>query len=149
MKKKIFGKKLSRDVGARRGLFIALTKALVERGKIKTTKAKSKAFQAEIDKVVRLAKENTLSARRKVYAMLGADREIAERIFGEIAPSFADKVSGFTRIINLPQRKGDNAPMVSFEWSKKFEIKSKEVDKKTTKEKAKKEEKAKIPKKGK
>ena len=143
MRKKIFGKKLSRDVSARRGLFIALTKALVEHGKVKTTKAKSKAFQAEIDKLISLAKENTLSARRKVYAMLGNDRRTSDKISKEVVPFFTDKKSGFTRIINLPQRKGDNAPIVYFEWSKKIEVITKEVDKKITKNKVKNDEKAK------
>lgn len=135
MKKKIFGKKLSRDVGARRGLFLALTKALVESGKIITTKSKSKAVQSDIDKLINLTKENNLSAKKKVYSILGADRKIADRIFSEIAPLFSDKLSGFTRIVNLPQRKGDNAPMVSFEWSKKFETKMKEPNNKSDKKK--------------
>lgn len=149
MKKKVFGKRLSRDVSARRALFRSLIKALVTHGVVKTTKPKSKAVQSEIEKIVSLAKKNTISTRRRVYSMLGADRGITDIIFAKIAPAFSDKNSGFTRIINLSQRKGDKAQVVRFEWSKKIEIETKGVGDKSKKNKPTEDKKAKSSKKAK
>ena len=132
MKKQVFGRKLSRGLKSRRALFRALIRALVNYGSIKTTKAKAKAVQADIDKIVGLAKEGGVSAKRHVYAMLGNDRETTETIFSKIVPAL-NKQSGFTRIINLERRKGDYAEIVRLEWTEKVQIKEKVQDKKTTK----------------
>lgn len=116
MKKKVFGRRLSRGGGARKALFRSLIRALVTYEKIKTTKAKAKAIQAEVDKIINLAKEKTLSARREVLARLGNDRKTADMIFEQILPGLEGKNSGFTRLVNLPPRRGDAAEMVRMEW---------------------------------
>lgn len=124
MKKRVFGRQLSRERDTRRALFRSLIRALVKHGKIKTTKAKAKAIQADIDKLINLAKKETVSAKRRVFAILGNDKETTKKILGEIAPSFSDRSGGYTRIISLPARRGDAAEIVRLEWVKEIETKA-------------------------
>lgn len=117
MIKKVFGKKLSRSRPAREALFSALTKSLILSGKITTTKAKAKAVQRDIEKMVGLAIKGTIDARRKVLSYLDNSKKETDLLFQKTAKLFGDKKSGFTRIINLPRRKGDNAQVVRMEWT--------------------------------
>ena len=118
MKKKVYGRKLGRGRGARKALFRSLIRSLVEHGAIETTKAKAKAYQSEIDKLVNIAKSNTLSTRRRVLAKLGNDRKTTEAIFEKVVKSFSGRIGGgCTRIINLSHRRGDMAEMVRLEWA--------------------------------
>jgi large subunit ribosomal protein L17 len=80
---------------------------------IRTTKAKAKAVQPLVEKLITSAKSNTLAAKRQVYKILG-DHKLVSLIFKEIAPRFISK-GGYTRIINLGNRRGDNASMVILE----------------------------------
>lgn len=117
MNKKIFGKKLSRSRPAREALFSALSKSLILNGKIVTTKAKAKAFQNDVEKFVSLAKKGTLEGRRTVLAALDNAKKETDILFQKTAKLFEGKNSGFTRIVNLPRRKGDNAQMARIEWT--------------------------------
>jgi len=99
---------------------VALIKALIERGQIVTTKAKAKAIYGQIDKLVSLAKGGTLAARRQVLAYLRNDRDICDKVFRDVLPPFATRTSGFTRMIPLPPRRGDNAEMARLEWVEKI-----------------------------
>jgi large subunit ribosomal protein L17 len=132
MKKKIMGRKLSRDRGSRKALFRSLIAALVKHGAIKTTKAKAKAIQADIDKIINLAKGKSVSKKRQVYAFLGNNKEISETLFLIVESGFSKRRGGYTRIINLPKRRGDAAPMVRLEWVEEIAIgdKEKKVSKK-------------------
>jgi large subunit ribosomal protein L17 len=108
----------------------------VVNGKVTTTKAKAKAMQRDAERLITLAKEGTLAAQRKVSAILGNRREITEIVFKKLAVAFAGKKGGYTRIISLPSRKGDNADMATIEWSEKIsyeEPKKEEKPKKETK----------------
>ncbi|MCX6705499.1 MAG: 50S ribosomal protein L17 [Candidatus Woesebacteria bacterium] len=116
MRKMVFGKKLSRGKKGREALLKSLVRAVVVSGKVVTTKAKAKAIIGQIDKIVTLAKKGTLDSRRRVLAFLGNDRDTAERLVNTLAPSFSSRNSGYTRIILLPSRKGDNAQMARLEW---------------------------------
>jgi large subunit ribosomal protein L17 len=137
MKKKIFGRQLSRDRGSRRALFRSLVKALATHGSIKTTEAKAKAVQPHIDKLVNLAKQNSIAARRKLYSSLANDRETTDAFFNKIIPALTDRKGGYTRTIRLPPRRGDLVEMVKLEWVKEIVT----SDKKQVTSKAKKEEK--------
>ncbi|MEK7111859.1 MAG: 50S ribosomal protein L17 [Patescibacteria group bacterium] len=139
MRKKVFGRHLSRGRKSRRALFRSLIRALVASGKIVTTKAKAKAVIPQIDKLITLAKKKTVAARRKVLSELGNDRETADLIFSQVLPAFTKRNSGFTRIVLLPARAGDSAQLVRFEWSDQIA-----TSEKVTSEKKKKEEKPKI-----
>jgi len=130
MKKMVFGRKLSRGRKAREALFRSLTQALIMRGSITTTKAKAKAIQGDIDKMISLSKKDSVSARRKVSAILGNNRALAFTVFEKISKAFATRTSGFTKIILLPNRKGDNAEMARIEWSQKISLEEKKEEKK-------------------
>lgn len=143
MKKRVFGRQLSRERDTRRALFRSLIRALVEHGKIRTTKAKAKAIQADIDKLVNLAKKDTISAKRRVFAILGNDKETTKKLLKEVVPSFSDRSGGYTRIVPQPARRGDAAQIVRFEWVKEIETKKTKATKaKTTKAMKKKESKS-------
>ncbi len=92
---------------------------------IKTTLARAKASKQMIDKLITLAKKNTLFARRQAQRVLG-EHKLVNLLFNEIGPRFANRSSGFTRIIGIGKRRGDNAEMVIFELT---ELKKKEAKK--------------------
>lgn len=135
MKKRIKGRKFSRGSGARRALFRALIRAQVAHGRIVTTKVKAKVVQKQIDKLVNLAKDGSVFKRRKVYAVLGNDRKTTDDLFLKIAPIFSDRVGGYTRIVNLPRRRGDAAEMARLEWVKEIGLKDEGKSRKSAKEK--------------
>lgn len=132
MKKRVYGRKLSRERDTRRALFRALIKALVKYDKIVTTKAKAKAIQGSIDKLVNLAKEGSIQTRRRLFASLGNDKETMKTFTEKIAPAFTERKGGYTRIVNLPRRKGDAAEIARIEWVKPI-LKKEETKKKVKK----------------
>ena len=115
MKKKVFGRQLSRERASRRALFRSLTRALILYGKMETTKAKAKAVRPFIDKLLMIAKKDGVEARRRIYGLLGNDRKTADALV-KLAGKFK-KVGGFTRMVNLPARRGDAAELVRIEWA--------------------------------
>jgi len=139
MKKKVYGRKLSRGLNARRALFRALIRAIVMHGSIETTKAKAKSVQADIDKLVTLAKVGGINERRRIYAYLGNDRETTDKLIETVKNSFSSRKSGFTRIVKLPRRKGDGAEIAKLEWTDKIQVQEKVQDKKKAKKKVKEE----------
>jgi len=92
---------------------------------IKTTATRAKASKQLIEKLITLGKKNTLFARRQAQRVLGEHR-LVNLLFNDIAPRFTKRNSGFTRIIGLGKRRGDNAEMVIFEFT---ELKKKEIKK--------------------
>lgn len=92
---------------------------------IKTTLTRAKASKQMIDKLITLAKKNTLFARRQAQKVLG-EHKLVNLLFNEIGPRFSNRSSGFTRIIGTGKRRGDNAEMVIFELT---ELKKKEPKK--------------------
>lgn len=155
MNKRVFGRKLSRSRPAREALFASLTQALIINGKIVTTRAKAKAVTGSVEKMVTMAKTGTIAARRKVMSNLDNKRTATDILFQNVVKAFSTKTSGFTRIISLPRRVGDNAQMVRMEWTEKIEVpqvskvskvskaKTEKTDKKVVKKVAKKEAKSK------
>jgi large subunit ribosomal protein L17 len=125
MRKKVFGRKLSRDRGSREALFRSLVRAMLERGKIVTTKAKAKAVQPMLEKLVSMSKTKDVSVIRRTYAFLANDKKSVKTLFNEIADAFKTKNGGYTRLINLPRRLGDNAELMRMEWTEKIEISDK------------------------
>lgn len=117
MIKKVFGKKLSRGRSAREALFATLMRSMILKDKIVTTKAKAKAVQSDLEKIVTLGKKATVQTRRQALAMLDNATDATNKLFRHTAQMFKSKSSGFTRIINLSPRKGDNAKMARIEWT--------------------------------
>lgn len=114
MKKKVFGRRLSRDVNERKALFKGLMSALVLHGRIKTTKEKAKAIQGQIDKLVNHAKKEKLIAKNLLMPYLSP--KALEKMIVEIVPRFKQRTSGYTRILKIGNRFGDNASMAIMEW---------------------------------
>lgn len=115
MRHRVFGRKLNRDHNARKSLFKNLVSSLIDNGQITTTEAKAKAVRGLMDKLVTRAKEGTLHSRRLLESFL-QDKDLVNKIVDEIAPKFSMRPGGFTRILRLERRYGDNAEMVKMEF---------------------------------
>ena len=108
------GKKLGRDSAHRKALYSNLAGALIEHGRIQTTEAKAKAVKPFAEKMITLGKRGDLAARRHALAELRS-QDVVHRLFAEVAPRFAERPGGYTRIIKLGPRQGDAASMVYLE----------------------------------
>ena len=107
--------KLSRDTAHRRSLLRNLCREVIEHERIKTSQAKAKAVKPELEKLITLAKRGDLHARRRALAELGQDKFIVHKLFEEIAPRYAERPGGYTRIIKLGPRRSDSTEMVFLE----------------------------------
>ena len=107
--------KLSRDSAHRRSLLRNLSRELIEHERIKTSQAKAKAVKPEVEKLITLAKRGDLHARRQALSSLGQDRFIVHKLFEEIAPRYAERPGGYTRIVKLGPRRSDSTEMVFLE----------------------------------
>ncbi|MHB8491028.1 MAG: 50S ribosomal protein L17 [Solirubrobacteraceae bacterium] len=107
--------KLSRDSAHRKALLMNLCKEVIEHERIKTTQAKAKALRPEIEKLITLAKRGDLSARRQALSALGQDKFAVHRLFVEVAPRYAARPGGYTRIMKLAPRRSDATEMVLIE----------------------------------
>ncbi len=133
MRHRVAGKKLSRDRDHRKALFKNLIRALVIHGSVKTTESKAKAVRRLVEKLITKSKQGTLHSRRLIAAFL-QDKQAVGKIVDELAPLFKKRPGGYTRIVRLGQRQGDNAMMVKLELVEKpVKKEEKETKKKTTK----------------
>lgn len=133
MRHRISGRQLGRSKDERKALFKNLVRELIVGGRVKTTIAKAKAIKPLIDKLVTKAKKTTLAHNRGVYEAL--PKESALLLINHIAPHFTNRTSGFSRIVRLGERSGDNAHMVILEWADTIEVpKVSKVSKGETKE---------------
>jgi large subunit ribosomal protein L17 len=108
------GKKLGRDSAHRKALYSNLAGALIEHGRIKTTEAKAKAVKPFAEQMITLGKRGDLHARRLALAELRS-QDVVHQLFAEVAPRFAERPGGYTRIVKLAPRNGDAASMVYLE----------------------------------
>ena len=108
------GKKLGRTSAHRKALYSNLAGALIEHGRIETTVAKAKAVKPFAEKMITLGKRGDLHARRQALAALRSN-DVVHRLFADVAPRFADRPGGYTRIVKLGPRQGDAADMVYLE----------------------------------
>jgi large subunit ribosomal protein L17 len=132
-------RKFSRTSAHRRAMFANMAMALVEHGRIRTTEAKAKDLRRVVEGLVTLGKEGTLAARRRAYGEVGGPgksvaregqvttREAVEKIFGELAVRFKDRPGGYTRIVKMGPRKGDNAPMALIELVDFQDVEGREI----------------------
>ena len=121
MRHQISGYKLGRTTSARNGLRRTLIKQLFTHERIETTRAKAAAIRGEAERMITIARNSAdkdaaakVHARRLVAARLGGN-EMIKRLFDEIAPRFATKPGGYTRMLKLGPRLGDSAEMVILE----------------------------------
>ena len=101
-------RKLSRSASHRKALFMNLAREVIDHERIKTTEAKAKAVKPEIEKLITLAKRGDLHARRQALAALGQDKFVVYKLFEEVAPRYADRDGGYTRILKLGPRKSES-----------------------------------------
>ena len=105
-------RKLGRDNKHRRSMLASLTKQLILNESITTSETRAKEVRKSFDKMISYGKKNTLVSRRLALAFLHNDEACVNKVFNELAPRFASRNGGYTRIIKTRERKGDNALMV-------------------------------------
>ena len=106
---------LSRDASHRKALLRNLCKEVIDHERIQTTEAKAKAVRPEVEKLITLAKRGDLHARRQALSALGQDKFVVYKLFEEVAPRYADRPGGYTRILKLGPRRSDATEMVLLE----------------------------------
>jgi len=112
---RIDGRKLGRRQGPRLALFRNLTVAVIRHERVKTTEAKAKEVQGIVERAITTAKRGDLAARRTIISEFPNEPLVIKKLFDEIAPKYADRTSGFTRIVRIGQRQGDAAEIVQIE----------------------------------
>ena len=110
------GRKLGTDFAHTKAMKRSLVQALFLNDRIKTIESRAKEIRPDVDKIITWAKKGDLHSRRLAIAALGGDKELVREIFEKVEQGmFADRQGGYTRIMKLGNRKGDNAPMVIME----------------------------------
>ena len=108
------GRHFNRDTDARKALMRSLCTSLLEHGRITTTEAKAKELRRWVDRLITEAKDDDLTARRRVARDI-SKHEVADKLFRNLAPRLRDRPGGYTRIVRKGPRLGDAAPMVVIE----------------------------------
>lgn len=103
-------KKLGRTKSHREAMLANMAMSLFTHRVIKTTDAKAKALRPLVDRLITTAKQDTLHAKRQVARTI-KNKEVFKKLFSEIVPQFADRTSGFSRVVKLGVRRGDGAPV--------------------------------------
>ena len=114
MPKPTKGPRLGGSSSHQKAILANLASSLFEHGRIKTTEPKARALRPYAEKLITHAKKGTLHNRREVMKKI-RDKDVVHALFAEIGPFFADREGGYTRIIKVEARKGDNAPMAVIE----------------------------------
>ncbi len=114
MRHKRAGYKLKRDMGARKALLRGLTTSVIENERVITTVPKAKAVRPLVEKMITLAKRDTLHTRRQAAAFLETPQAV-KKLFETFGPRFAQRNGGYTRITRLGWRRGDGAEQVIIE----------------------------------
>lgn len=114
MPKPTKGARLGGSSSHQKAILANLATSLFEHGRIKTTEPKARALRPYAEKLITHAKKGTLHNRREVMKKI-RDKDVVHTLFAEIGPFFSDRNGGYTRIIKVEARKGDNAPMAVIE----------------------------------
>ncbi len=115
MPHRVAGRKLGRTDDHRMAMLANLAVAVLRYERVKTTEAKAKEVRGLVDGMITLAKRGDLHARRQLVSRMPHEPLIVDKLMGEIATKYAERSSGFTRIVKLGQRAGDAAPIVQIE----------------------------------
>ena len=111
-------RKLGRDNKHRRSMLVNQTKDVIMNEKIVTTETRAKEVRKFVDKMITYGKNGSLVSRRKALAFLQNDTEAVKKVFDELAPRYKDRNGGYTRILKLSERRGDDALEVILELVK-------------------------------
>ena len=114
MKHRIKGKKLNRTSSHRKALFKNMAQAIIKHEQIITTLPKAKTMKPIVDKLITLGKKGNLHARRQAFSKL-RDESMVAKLFGTLAPRYADRNGGYTRVLKAGYRYGDAAAMAVIE----------------------------------
>ena len=114
MKHRIKGKKLNRTSSHRKALFKNMAQAIIKHEQIVTTLPKAKTMKPIVDKLITLGKKGSLHARRQAFSKL-RDENMVAKLFGTLAPRYADRKGGYTRVLKAGYRYGDTAAMAVIE----------------------------------
>jgi large subunit ribosomal protein L17 len=115
MRHRVGGFKLNRDSSARRALLRGLTTSLIMEDRIVTTVTKAKALRPQVEKMITLAKRDTLHSRRQAAAYVQSP-EAVKKLFEKLGPRFSERPGGYTRILRLGRRQGDGAEKALIEF---------------------------------
>ena len=110
MRHQIKGRKLGKNSAHRKAMMRNMVTSLLDHEKIETTEIKAKELRRHAEKIITLGKKGTLHARRLALEVV-RDREVVKKVFDELAQRYSERQGGYTRIIKLVPRKGDNSPM--------------------------------------
>ncbi|WP_107670433.1 50S ribosomal protein L17 [Cyanothece sp. BG0011] len=105
---------LGKPADQRKALLRSLTTELIRHGQIKTTKTRAKAVRSEVERMITLAKDGSLSARRRAIGYL-YDKQLVHALFAEAPERYSNRKGGYTRIVRTIRRRGDNAEMAIIE----------------------------------
>ena len=108
-------RKLGRDNKHRRSMLANLTRELIKNERIVTTETRAKEVRKFVDKMITYGKDGSLVARRKALAFMQNDKAAAKKVFDDLAVRYANRNGGYTRILKLEERRGDDALMVIIE----------------------------------
>lgn len=108
-------RKLGRETRIRRSILAGLTKDVLINGYVVTTEARAKEVRKFVDKMITYGKDGSLVARRKALAFLHNDKDVVAKVFNELAKNYETRDGGYTRIIKLKERCGDDALEVKLE----------------------------------
>ena len=108
-------RRINREKSIRRSILAGLTKTVIMNGSVVTTEARAKEVRKFVDKMITYGKRGTLVCRRKALAFLNNDNEVVSKIFNELAKTYEDRNGGYTRILKLKERVGDDALIVRLE----------------------------------
>ena len=117
MRHRLANKKLGRNSAQRKALWRSLVTSFLDKERINTTLAKAKALRPVAEKIITLAKKNSLHARRKVLRFV-YKKNVVKKLFEDIGPRFTERPGGYTRIIKTGQRAGDGAQLAIMPWGK-------------------------------
>ena len=106
---------LGRETRIRRSILSSLTKDVINNGYVVTTEARAKEVRKFVDKMITYGKKGTLVSRRKALAFLNNDAAVVGKVFSELAPKYEARNGGYTRILKLKERVGDDALTVRLE----------------------------------
>lgn len=123
------GRKLRREAGPIKALLTNLVSQIILNEKIKTTLEKAKEVRPILEKLITKAKKGTLSDRRNVGKFLTNRDKALEKLFAELGPLYTERKGGYTRIIKIPNRFGDNAKMAQIELLDTEKLTKKEMEK--------------------
>lgn len=145
MRHRVAGKKLGRKSKERKSLFKNLVRSFFGgKGKISTTLVKAKAVQGLVEKVIRRSSKGDLNSRRWLFTLFG-DQKAVNRLVETFGKQFTERNGGYTRIVKIKRRKGDNAVLARLELVEELAVEEKKIEKKEKKLKVKEKKSGNLP----